>query len=668
MNRSQKKTTMVKKVVTRLALVLLFLNLFSISYTVLFASIKLFRSETKYLTEVVANISSTIEKTIEEYQVTAEVVADNQTFKAFLQESTKSNPMLSQSNRTAVLQEMMDILNNFHGQAERIVLVDLDQDAWLSQEGTTSNPSESLSSLPYYSAITQEKTIVTDPYVQTSTGSMVISVASPVFSNSGTVLGCVVIDLPTSFLSQLVAGIGETGGTWVMDSSKNILAHTNHSYIGSSYSVVGVSGSEFEQEINNPTGELIEFTLNGVDRTGFVGSIPSLGWTLIAGIDTVEFEQDIVDLAGSLLGTQVLCVAVTLIFCGVNIYVSLKPMKELNESMLEMSKGNLSCLPIHQGNDEIGELCDNLRTTMTNLNIYIKEIQANLDAFGSGDFTHERDHVFLGDFLAIQTSTEDFRQLMSHTLASLKAAVDQVSIGSDYVATGAQNLAVGSEKQSNSVVELNTLIQSITSQMKENSENVTAVNETAQQISKELQSNNQQMDEMTSAMRDIQEKSQGIQKLVKTIEDVAFQTNILALNAAVEAARAGTAGRGFAVVAEEVRNLSTRTSEAVKNTTSLIDDSTMAVKRGNEIVHETVENLKQVTEEINGFIHTLDDIATASEEQTNAIVQINEGVIEITNVMHANSAVSEESAATSEELSGQAAVMKEEIDQFKLKN
>ncbi len=666
MTSQKKKTTIVKKVVLRLLLTIFLVNLISIPFIVIYSAAQLNTANEKYMDEVVSNISSTIETTMHEYKIAAEIMAENRSIIALLEESNKSFPMAQNPNMSLLLEEMSAIYSDFEGAVDLIGLADVDQDAYITHQGQSSDTSLSISTRPYYSAITTKDTVVTEPYTHATTGNTVVSVAAPVFSSNGAVLGCVIINIPTSFISQLITTIGDSGGSWVMDSSTTVLAHTNSSFIGKTYSAVGITGDEFTSELSNPTGELISFQLNGVERKGSLGTIDSLGWILVAGIDKTEFEEEVADLAFVLLICQIINAAVFLVMSGVSVYIPLKPMGELNAAMLEMSKGNLGAQPSHVGDDEIGELCDNLRTTMTNLDIYIKEIQVNLDCFGNGDFTHKSDLVFLGDFLAIQQSTEDFRSLMSHTLASLKSAVEQVSVGSDYVATGAQNLAEGSEKQSNSVEELNHLIQTVTGQIQENASNVVDVNATAQEISKELQSNNVQMDEMMNAMNDIQEKSEGIQKIVKTIEDVAFQTNILALNAAVEAARAGTAGRGFAVVAEEVRNLSTRTSEAVKNTTLLIEDSSSAVKRGNEIANSTMTSLKSVTEEISGFIATLEGIAVASEEQSSAIGQINEGVNEIAVVMQSNSAVSEESAATSEELSGQASVMKEEIDQFKL--
>ncbi len=656
-----------KKVVTRLALTMLAINLVVITYIVVFAGIKMAQSESKYLAEIVDNITSTVETTMNEYVISAKILSNNQQIVSILESSNSASPMGSNALTASTLTELNKIISEFNGSVESISMVSVAQDSYLMHNGTVSNLS-TVKDRPYYEAITTKSTVITDPYIQSDTGSMVISVASPVYSPSNQVTGCVVLNVTTDFVSHLISNFGETGGTWVIDSNHNVVAHSNSAYVGKSYSNVGVAGADFDKEVLNPSGERISYELNGVDRVGILEYIPSLGWTMVGGLDYDEFEEGAATVALVLLAVQVVSVGLSLLVCAVTVFVLLKPLEGVNLAMKEMARGNLQQDLSYESNDDIGEVYDNLRDTMKNLSKYILEIDEDLSAFGNGDFTRETQLQFVGDFQAIQTSTQNFKSLITVTLESLKSMVDQVSIGSDYVATGAQNLAEGSEKQSASIKHLNDYIKEITVQIHDNANSVNSVNQTAQTISQELVDSNHQMDEMMNAINDIQEKSEGITKIIKTIEDVAFQTNILALNAAVEAARAGTAGKGFAVVAEEVRNLSTRTSEAVKNTTILIGDSTEAVKRGNEIAKETTDNLKQITEDITGFMETLHDISVASQEQSDSIKKISDDVREITDVMQSNSAVSEESAATSEELSGQAAVMKESIGHFKLKS
>ncbi len=665
-NKTGKKTV-VQEVITNLSVAMVVVNLLGIAFVSNHSSSKMQEAESRYITEVVNNITSTVDTTMHEYIMVADVLALNTEVVRILESSSKATPMSRHESMPEVLQEMQKVLGKFEGSLELIALLSVAEDGFITETGITSEPGSTVTNQPYYEAVTKRSTIVTEPYLDTFSGGIMVSISAPVFDRSGqNVVGCIILDLSMGFLSDLISEFGNTGNTWVVDGNNSILAHQTVSLIGNDYSAAGVSGESFVRELANPTGSLIEYTREGQARTGSVGSVSRLGWKLIAGMDTDEFTTNSKELAVVLFTIQVICVVVSLVVCAVAVYQKLRPMKALNEAMYQMSTGNLNHDIDFESNNEIGELCANLRLTMSNLSVYIDEIKGNLSSFGDGDFTYESNIVFLGDFREIQTSTETFVQLITRTLNALKETVEQVSEGSGFVASGSQSLAEGSARQSGSIADLNVFIADITKQIQDNAISVDTANTTAQQISQELENSNSKMDEMMGAMNLINEKSEGITKIIKTIEDVAFQTNILALNAAVEAARAGTAGRGFAVVAEEVRNLSGRTNEAVKNTSDLIDETRTAIKDGNVIAESTIESLKSVTEEIVNFINTLDDIAKASQDQAVAIEKINTGVDEITSVMQTTSAVSEESAATSEELSSQASIMKDAIGQFRL--
>ncbi|MFI3249403.1 MAG: methyl-accepting chemotaxis protein [Eubacteriales bacterium] len=663
----KKSKKVVNQVVATLSIAMISINLVGVYVLSNYAQSKMESSENRYISEVVSNITSTVESTMHEYRQVAEVMAKMPEIVYLLEESSKTSPISENERTEAVLKGMSDVLESFNGNVVLVALLSDKQDSYITESGIASTPDETLVGKPYYDAISQKKTVVTNPYLDHFSGEIMVSIAAPVYSSNGnTVTGAVLFDLSMEFLSELVSNFGESGNTWVVDNTNSVIAHTDHSLVGQDYTAAGVSGNELVSELNNSTGKLITYERHNELRVGAVESIPSLGWKLVAGMDEAEYHANSDELSMIITGMQLIIISLSLVVCGAAVYRSLKPIALVNDAMLEMSKGNLHHELNYVSDNEIGALCDNLRTTMRNLAAYIEELQENLDSYGSGDFTRENSIEFLGDFRAIQTSSDTFKNLITETLQSLKATVEQVSIGSDYVATGSQHLAEGSARQSASISDLNEFIAAINEQIQSNSKNAVSVNGTAQTVTTDLKSVNEQMDKMMLAMEDIQNTSASISKIIKTIEDVAFQTNILALNAAVEAARAGHAGKGFAVVADEVRNLSARTSEAVKNTTALIEDSTQAVSRGSTIATTTSETLKTVTSEISGFIGILNEIANASEEQAESIQKVNLEVQQIATVMQQNSSVSEESAATSEELSSQASVMKEAIEQFKL--
>ena len=348
-----------------------------------------------------------------------------------------------------------------------------------------------------------------------------------------------------------------------------------------------------------------------------------------------------------------------------------QPIKEFVSRIDALAqKGDIES-PINEvdTNDEVGELSRSLKLLITNLGNIIEDEYHILGSMAEGNFdVHTKnEESYVGDFENILTSIRTIREQLSSTLIEIDVASEHVSVGSEQVASGAQELAQGATEQASAIEQLNATIASIAEQIKENAENAKNASEIAMASSKEVKEGNKKMNEMIVAMTEITETSNKIAKIIKTIDDIAFQTNILALNAAVEAARAGEAGKGFAVVADEVRNLAGKSAEAAQNTTQLIESSINAVANGTKIADMTAEALGNVVEATNKSTELINQIAVASEEQANSVEEATKGLDQISTVVQTNSATSEESAAASEELSAQANKMREMISHFVLK-
>jgi len=300
----------------------------------------------------------------------------------------------------------------------------------------------------------------------------------------------------------------------------------------------------------------------------------------------------------------------------------------------------------------------------------IKAAASYAEVLAKGDFTRPLTEKFLKRTDEVGTLSHAFRDMgenLNNALLNINAASQQVASGSKQVSDSSMALSQGATEQASSIEELTASIEEISAQTKHNAESAKEANTLAELTKENAEKGNGSMKEMLRAMDDIEDSSANIAKIIKTIDDIAFQTNILALNAAVEAARAGQYGKGFAVVAEEVRNLAAKSASASKETTVMIENSIKKVGAGTKIAQETSEALNSIVEEVDKVSRLVNEIAVASNEQSSGIAQINQGIMQVSSVVQANSATSEETAASSEELSGQAELLKEEVAKFKLK-
>ena len=385
-------------------------------------------------------------------------------------------------------------------------------------------------------------------------------------------------------------------------------------------------------------------------------------------------------LVSGLREKQAMAVFTVIILGGISVAVSVvfgiyitrgitQPVTELEQAARAMARGEFSAVRVaYDSRDELGSLAGDIRSMVKTLTDVLQNETYILNEMAEGNFSvhSERDEYYIGEFEQLMRSMKKISRGLSELLLQISRSADNVAAGSEQVSSGSQNLAQGTTEQAASVEELTGMMSEISDQAYRNSRDAQEASEKAQMVKENATESSRSMQEMVKAMAEISGKSDEIRKIVKTIEDFSFQTNILALNAAVEAARAGDRGKGFSVVANEVRSLANQSSAASKSTAALIQSSLQAVENGRKIANETDNALAEVVSGIDNVSELLFHITDASSKQFDANRQVTENINLISEVVQTNSATAEECAAASEELASQAQLLKELVSHFKL--
>ena len=355
----------------------------------------------------------------------------------------------------------------------------------------------------------------------------------------------------------------------------------------------------------------------------------------------------------------ILAIAVIALFTIVLTRQIVTPVRDLEQAATLVAGGNLDTEIDYVSDDEIGILANSIRSLVSALKNIILDIDFLLDQMAGGNFAvHTKaEQYYVGSFNSVLLSMRKLKERLSDTLQQIDESADQVNSGSGQVSSGAQALAQGATEQASSVQELAATIKEISVKIEATAEHAQTAKAENLQAHELIQICSGHMGDLLNAMGSISDKSKEIGKVIKTIEDIAFQTNILALNAAVEAARAGSAGKGFAVVADEVRNLATKSQEASKSSAALIEETVKAVEEGSKLSDDTEKALRDVVDSAKKILDAVTLISDATQEQSYAVSQVTTGVDQISSVVQTNSATAEESAAASEELSGQASTV-----------
>ena len=479
------------------------------------------------------------------------------------------------------------------------------------------------------------------------------------------------MDLTVERIDQILSGVtvGQTGYITLYDGDGRIMYHPDSSVIDTNATDANYSENMLSAIESKQNTAAMEYSRGDTTYYGSTVYLQDQDYSLLGVMPTAEFDAQTASILRVLLIGVITC-GVILAGCCVFLALSItRPVKRLDAAVARLADGELDVEVSTAGRDEIGEVGRGVARIVSRLKeyiLYIEEIAKVLRQIAGGNLVFNLRQEYVGEFAKVKDAMLHIRATLTDTLSNISQSAAQVNAGAEQIASGAQILAQGATEQASSVQELSSAVQELSGQATEEAEKAVEAGHFLERVEGEVEKSNQQMAQMRQAMADISTQSATIRGIIKTIDDIAFQTNILALNAAVEAARAGTAGKGFSVVADEVRSLAGKSAEAARKTNELIENSVQAVSRGEDLTKATAESLHTVAQETRKVVETINGVAAAYHDQADKLSEIAKGVDQISSVIQTNSATAEESAAASQELSGQASMMREQVALFRM--
>lgn len=606
----------------------------------------------------------------EKYERVTQTLALNPQIQSVLSETKAGDNILSAKAMGDVEKYLVDAAGADSENVMAVWIADLDASVITQSDGYTSPDGWDITGRAWYSCIETGKTVLTEPYIDSSTGEIILSAATPVYDGGGNVLGAAGMDISLDHVTEVLSGytIGSNGYVWLVSSDGMLIYHPNAELVQQNIADVNVSANVVNA-IMNQTTEFLKYKADGTTKYGSVQLVGETGYLVVSNMPFLEYYQMLFATIGVLLVIFALGIILVMRSIDKSAYALSKPIAELNETASRLAEGDLDVELNVTAENEIGELAESIGATVARLKEYIaylKEASGALDQIADGKLEIHLEQEYVGEFRQLKEALLHISSSMNDVMKNISASSQTVTSSAGDLANAAQQLAEGSSTQAAAVEELVATATSVAEQVEESKKDALQSAEETQKVTAMMEQSQDKMQEMMEAVQKIHETSKQVVGIIATIEEIADQTNLLSLNASIEAARAGEAGKGFAVVADEIGKLAQESSKAANMTRELIGVSMEEINKGNQIADHVMDSLKTAVDAVDNVNGMIQKTAGNAADQAQSMEQIRVGIEEISQGVQDNSAIAEESSATSEELASQATLLNELVQHFEL--